>query len=62
LTKKDLWYVLNEGEDGRIGSGIGVLREEVTGQEDERGLLNRRGSDEGFPEDRDISDATAVRN
>ncbi|EMC99016.1 hypothetical protein BAUCODRAFT_103703 [Baudoinia panamericana UAMH 10762] len=41
LTKKDLWYVLNEGEVGRAGGlGTGVLREERTdGGEDERGLM-----------------------
>ena len=39
LTKKDLWYVLNEGEGGKIGHGVGVLREEVPDREDERGLL-----------------------
>lgn len=43
LTKKDLWYVLNEGEESRIGHGAGVLREASDGREDERGLL---GGDE----------------
>ncbi|KAK3671966.1 chloride channel [Recurvomyces mirabilis] len=45
LTKKDLWFVLNEGEIGRTGGGVGVLREEGQGREDERGLL-RRDEDE----------------
>ncbi|KAK4986612.1 chloride channel [Elasticomyces elasticus] len=37
LTKKDVWYVLNEGEEGRVGTGAGVLREEAAGEQ--RGLL-----------------------
>lgn len=45
LTKKDLWYVLNEGEEGRVGSGAGTLRETVTGNEDETGLLSRTRQD-----------------
>lgn len=45
LTKKDLWYVLNEGEEVRVGSGAGALRETVSGQEDERGLLSRDRQD-----------------
>ena len=39
LTKKDLWFVLNEGEEGKVGHGVGVLREVVSEREDERGLL-----------------------
>lgn len=46
LTKKDLWYVMNEGDVNRIagqGYGTGRLREEVQdGQEDQMGLLNNR--------------------
>ncbi|KAK4503072.1 hypothetical protein PRZ48_006499 [Zasmidium cellare] len=45
LTKKDLWFVLNEGEVGR-GAGAGVLREVVGEGEDERGLLGRDSGDE----------------
>lgn len=43
LTKKDLWFVLNEGEEGRVGAGVGALREEFDegGDEDQRGLLGR---------------------
>lgn len=38
LTKKDVWYVLNEGEtDGREGLSSGLLRQETEGEE--RGLL-----------------------
>ncbi|KAI7596137.1 chloride channel protein 3 [Hortaea werneckii] len=44
LTKKDLWYVLNEGDVGGRGYGAGVLREEVEGREDERGRVIRRFS------------------
>ena len=44
LTKKDLWFVLNEVEEGRIGSGAGALREQMTDQEDEVGLLDRARS------------------
>ncbi|KAK5118351.1 hypothetical protein LTR62_002864 [Meristemomyces frigidus] len=47
LTKKDLWYVLNEGEVGRVGHGVGVLREEDQGQEEERGLLRGEDDDHG---------------
>lgn len=39
MTKKDLWFVLNEGEAGKVGHGVGVLREELGEREDERGLL-----------------------
>jgi chloride channel 3/4/5 len=39
MTKKDLWFVLNEGEEGKVGHGAGVLREELSEREDERGLL-----------------------
>lgn len=46
LTKKDLWYVLNQGEDGRLGSGAGALREELTGREDEHGLLGHDDNQE----------------
>lgn len=42
MTKKDLWLVLNEGEGGKVGHGIGVLREENTDREDEAGLLGHR--------------------
>lgn len=45
LTKKDLWYVLNEGEVGRVGRGAGVLREETEGEEDQRGLLHSDNND-----------------
>ncbi|MCJ1368856.1 hypothetical protein MMC20_000063 [Loxospora ochrophaea] len=38
LTKKDIWYVLEGGEDGEQKMGGGVLREERGGEE--RGLLN----------------------
>lgn len=48
LTKKDVWYVLNEGETGRVGSGAGVLRED--GQGEERGLL---GADGAVDDERD---------
>ncbi|KAI5362223.1 putative CBS domain, chloride channel, voltage gated, chloride channel, core [Septoria linicola] len=41
LTKKDLYYVLNAGEESRIGSGAGALREEDESREDEAGLLGR---------------------
>ena len=54
LTKKDLWYVLNEGEDGKVGAGAGVLREEIEydGPEDQRGLLGReREREEDVGED-----------
>ena len=45
LTKKDLWYALNEAEDVRTGHGRSPLREEDEAREDERGLLrHRRGS------------------
>lgn len=56
LTKKDLWFVLDAGEESRIGSGAGALREDVDGNEDEAGLLGReRGgawNEEG--EERDV--------
>jgi chloride channel 3/4/5 len=44
MTKKDLWFVLNEGEEGKVGHGVGVLREvhEEDGREDEEGLLGHR--------------------
>ena len=42
MTKKDLWIVLNEGEEGKVGHGAGVLREELNDNEDERGLLGHR--------------------
>jgi chloride channel 3/4/5 len=45
LTKKDLWYVLNEGEVGRVGHGVGALREENVAREDERGLLREEDED-----------------
>ncbi len=45
MTKKDLWYVLNEGEEGKVGHGAGVLREELTQREDEQGLLGRGRSE-----------------
>ncbi|PPJ58993.1 hypothetical protein CBER1_11078 [Cercospora berteroae] len=41
LTKKDLYYVLNAGEENRIGSGAGALREQDEDREDEAGLLGR---------------------
>jgi chloride channel 3/4/5 len=44
LTKKDIWYVLETGEESRIGSGAGALREAVTGREDEAGLLGHSRS------------------
>lgn len=52
LTKKDLWYVLNEGEEGKVGAGAGVLREDVEddGPEDQRGLLGH-GRNESVEED-----------
>nr|POF17097.1 h(+)/cl(-) exchange transporter 3 [Quercus suber] len=47
LTKKDLWYILNEKEDGRGGHDGGVLREEDRGgREDERGLLRTQDGGE----------------
>ena len=50
LTKKDLWYVLNEGDVGGGGKGEsgytgGILREEMDGREDERGLLGEEDED-----------------
>ena len=42
LTKKDLWLVLNEGEEGKVGHGVGALREETDEREDEHGLLGHR--------------------
>lgn len=46
MTKKDLWYVLNEGGAGRVGHGGGVLREDGgPGREDERGLLGDEEED-----------------
>lgn len=54
LTKKDVWFVLNEDEIGgggrpedegaRVGMGAGVLREDGDGEE--RGLLGG-GTDDG---------------
>ncbi|KAH9826938.1 H(+)/Cl(-) exchange transporter 3 [Teratosphaeria destructans] len=53
LTKKDLWYVLNEGDvvtstaaadDGRAFAGR-HLREEVGEREDQRGLLGDEGEE-----------------
>ena len=50
LTKKDVWYVLNEGDVARgeagatAGTGGGVLREETEGEE--RGLLVNRDEDD----------------
>ncbi|TKA25073.1 hypothetical protein B0A50_06137 [Salinomyces thailandicus] len=48
LTKKDLWFVLNEGDLDAAGKGYvgGVLREEVDGREDQRGLLGGEEEDE----------------
>lgn len=44
LTKKDLYYVLNSGEESsRIGRGAGVLREEDEEEESEEGLLRGHG-------------------
>ncbi|KAI7129323.1 chloride channel protein 3 [Hortaea werneckii] len=53
LTKKDLWYVLNEGDVGGRGYGAGVLREEVEGREDERGLLGGEEDEDGDGRRRD---------
>lgn len=39
MTKKDLWYVMNESERDPTRSSTGVLREVNDGREDERGLL-----------------------
>lgn len=47
MTKKDLWYILNENEEGRVGSGAGALRETHSGREDEAGLLSRDRDDPG---------------
>ncbi|EME84703.1 uncharacterized protein MYCFIDRAFT_135140 [Pseudocercospora fijiensis CIRAD86] len=44
LTKKDLYYVLNAGEEARLGSGAGVLREEDERREDQAGLLGHSRS------------------
>ena len=63
LTKKDLWFVLNEGEEvGRVGGGVGVLREEFEDgeREDERGLLGRGGREGDEDEDED-GDGSGVR-
>ena len=57
MTKKDLWFVLNEGEEGKIGHGTGALREEFEGgREDETGLLSRSGHT------RDISLAESIES
>ncbi|GAB1741811.1 hypothetical protein NU219Hw_g7219t1 [Hortaea werneckii] len=53
LTKKDLWYVLNEGDVGGRGYGAGVLREEVEGREDERELLGGEEDEDGDGRRRD---------
>lgn len=55
MTKKDLWFVLNEGERESVGQGAGVLREEYEEtREDERGLLGEhRAGDSGERESRD---------
>ncbi|KAI7707697.1 chloride channel protein 3 [Hortaea werneckii] len=53
LTKKDLWYVLNEGDVGGRGYGAGVLREEVEDREDERGLLGGEEDEDGDGRRRD---------
>ena len=45
LTKKDVWYVLNNGGSGP-GPGGGILREESRGEA--RGLLNRDDDPDGF--------------
>ena len=55
LTKKDLWFVLNEGEEGKIGHGVGVLREGISEREDERGLL-------GHTRDRSMAESIASRD
>ena len=54
LTKKDVWWVLNAGENAKDGggfvAGVGVLREEGQGPgagEEERGLLNAGGGGGG---------------
>ena len=43
LTKKDMWYVLDQAEEGSNKMGGGILREEQGGES--RGLLNRDDSD-----------------
>lgn len=50
LTKKDVWYVLSEGEEAKVGSGAGVLREEAAGEE--RGLLGEDGEGDDGDEGR----------
>ena len=45
LTKKDVWYVLNNGGSGP-GPGGGILREESRGEA--RGLLNRDDDPDGL--------------
>ncbi|KAL8940039.1 MAG: hypothetical protein Q9211_002470 [Gyalolechia sp. 1 TL-2023] len=46
LTKKDVWYILDSTDNGRVKMGGGVLREE---QGDEsRGLLNREQDRQEF--------------
>lgn len=47
ITKKDLYAVLNENDEDKVGSGAGALREIVTGREDEAGLLGRQRRDGG---------------
>lgn len=39
LTKKDIWYVLNNAEDSQARMGTGILREDNRGEA--RGLLDR---------------------
>lgn len=41
LTKKDVWYILDSTDNGRVKMGGGVLREEQSGES--RGLLDRDG-------------------
>lgn len=51
LTKKDIWYVMNEVEEEReeggtgVGVGRGGLRDEREGDEDERALLGAEDED-----------------
>ena len=46
LTKKDMWYILDQAEDEGSRIGSGVLREEQGGES--RGLLNRDSEDENL--------------
>lgn len=44
MTKKDLWYVTNEGERDVVDN-TGIFREQNDAHEDERGLLERRSGE-----------------